>query len=76
MESIKRYVSIWIINYVEQLLILASAVTECVSVFAFASLVAIPVGIISSALGIKICTITAGIKKCKSGKKRRRSMMK
>ena len=32
----------------------------------FASLVAIPVGITSSAVGIKICAIMAGIKKCKS----------
>ena len=34
--------------------------------FAFASLVAIPVGITSSAVGIKICAITAGIKKYKT----------
>ena len=32
----------------------------------FTSLVAIPVGITSSAVGIKICAITAGIKKYKS----------
>ena len=41
------------LNYVEQLLILASAVTGCVSNSAFASLVANPVGIASSAVGIK-----------------------
>ena len=33
---------------------------------AFASLVCVPVGIVSSAIGIKICAITAGIKKYKS----------
>ena len=47
------------------MLILVSTVTGCVSIFTFASLVAIPVGITSSAVGIKICAITAGIKKCK-----------
>ena len=51
------------LNYGENLLILASTVTGCVSISAFASLVAIPAGITSSALGIKICPITAGIKK-------------
>ena len=54
------------LNYVEHLLILVSTVTGCVSISAFASLVAIPVGITSSAVGIKICAITAGIKKYKS----------
>ena len=32
----------------------------------FASLVGIPIGITSSAIGLKICAITAGIKKYKS----------
>ena len=45
---------------------LVSTVTGCVSVSAFASLVCVPVGISSFAVGIKICTITAGIKKYKS----------
>ena len=44
------------------MLILVSAVTGCVSVSAFASLTAVPVGITSSAGGLKICAITAGIK--------------
>ena len=52
------------LNYVEYLIILASTVTGCVSISAFASLVA--VGIASSAIEIKICAITAGIKKCNS----------
>ena len=43
-----------------------SKVPGCVSVFAFASLVAIPVVITSSGVGIKICAMTAGIKKYKS----------
>ena len=37
-------------------------VSGCVSTSAFASLVGIPVGIGSSALGLKIYEITAGIK--------------
>ena len=52
------------LNYVEHLLILAS--TGCVSISAFASLVCVPVGITSSAAGINICAISAGIKKYKS----------
>ena len=54
------------LNHVEHLFILVSAVAGCVSISAFASLVAISVGIMSSALGIEICAITAGIKKYKS----------
>ena len=48
------------------MLILISKVTGCVSVSAFASLVCVPVGISSSAVGWKICAITAEIKKYKS----------
>ena len=54
------------LNYVEKLLILASKVTSYVSISAFVSLAAIPVAITSSAVRIKICAITAGIKKYKS----------
>ena len=48
------------------MLILDSIVTGCISNSAFASLVVIVVGISSSAVGMKICAITAGIKKYKS----------
>ena len=41
------------LNYVWQLIILASAITVCVSVFPFASLVAISVGITSPAVETK-----------------------
>ena len=51
------------LNYIEYFLILDSAITGCVSISAFASLVGIPIGITSSAIGLKICAITAGIKK-------------
>ena len=45
---------------------LISSVTGCVSISAFVSLVSILIGITSSAIGLKICIITAGIKKYKS----------
>ena len=51
------------LNYVEKLLILASAVTGCVSIFAFSSLIYVPVGITSSAVGINICAVTAESKR-------------
>ena len=50
---------------------LISTVTGCVSISAFASLVGIPVGITSSAVGLKICVITAEIKKYKSRSKKK-----
>ena len=50
-------------NYIQHLLILVSTVTRCISISAFASLVGITIGIMSSATGLKICVITAGIKK-------------
>ena len=50
----------------EHLLILASTITRCVLISAFTSLVAIPVSITSSEVGLKIRAITAGIKKYKS----------
>ena len=54
------------LNYVENLLIIASTVNYWVSISALASLVCVPVGIKSSAAGIKICAIIAVIKKSKS----------
>ena len=53
------------LNYVEQLVILASKVTGCVSISVFASLVCVPVGNASSAVEMNICKITTGIKKYK-----------
>ena len=62
------------LNYVKHLLILLSTVTGCVLIFSFASLICVSVGIASSAVGINICRIIAGIKKYKSiiYKKRKR----
>ena len=53
------------LKYIEQFLILASTITGFISV-SFASLLGIPIGITNSAKGVKICAITAGIKKYKS----------
>ena len=54
------------LNYIDHLLVLVSTVTVSVSISTFASLACIPVGITSCVGGIKICAITAGIKKSKS----------
>ena len=54
------------LNYIEHFLILASTITECISISAFDSLLGIPIVITSSAIGLKVCTITAGIEKYKS----------
>ena len=47
-------------------LILISTASGYISISAFASLVVIYIGITSSAVGLKVCVITAGIKKSKS----------
>ena len=50
----------------QHLVILNSIITRCISISAFASLIGIPIKIMSSAIGLKICAITARIKKYKS----------
>ena len=65
------------LNYIEQFLILPSRITGYNSVSAFAYLIGIPIGITIPAIGLKICQITAEIKKYKSIiKKRKKSMIK
>ena len=54
------------LNYIKHFLILISAITGCISISAFVSLVGIPIGITSSAMWLKICAITARIKSYKS----------
>ena len=49
----------WILPYFTFL------ITGCISISTFASLISISIGIRSSAIGLKICAIAAGIKKCK-----------
>ena len=54
------------LNYIEHFLILASTITGCISISAFASLFGIPIGITNSAIGFQICAIAARIQKYKS----------
>ena len=50
------------LNHIKHFLILASAITACISISGFASLLDIPIGITSSAVGLKICAIVSGKK--------------
>ena len=50
-------------NYIEHFLISASTITGCISISAFASFLGIPVGITSSAIGLKNCAILQELKK-------------
>ena len=52
--------------------IVISTITGCVSISAFASLFGFPIGITSSAIGLKIYTITGGIRKHKSMNKKKK----
>ena len=54
-----------LVDYVKHLLTLASSFTDCISISTFASAIGIPVEITSSAVGLKIGVIAAGIKKYK-----------
>ena len=53
-------------NYIEHFFILASTLNVYVFISFFSSLVGIKIGITSSTIGVKICAITARIKKYKS----------
>ena len=65
------------LNYIEQLLILVSVITGCVSVSVLALLVSILAGISSSLVLVKTYAIAAGIKKYKSIiKKKKKNIMK
>ena len=46
----KKYCRVF--NYIDHLLIVIFTITGCVSIFAFASLVGIPIGITNSAIGL------------------------
>ena len=65
-----------ILSYIANLLILPSAITGCLVIYAFVSLLSSPIGITSPAIGLKSCAIVSVIKKCKSIIKRKRSMIK
>ena len=47
------------LNYIEHVFILASSISGCISISAFASLFGIRIGITSFAIRIKICAIIA-----------------
>ena len=51
------------LNYFEHFLVSVSAIGGCISISSFASIVSVPAGIASSAVGLKNCAITEGIKK-------------
>ena len=54
-----------VLNYIEHSLIAIYTITRCISSSVFASIAGIPIEIASSKIGLKICVITPGIKKCK-----------
>ena len=60
------------LNYFALFYIFVSAVSGFVSISSYTSLVDISVSMTSSAVGFKICALTAGIKKYKLIKKKRK----
>ena len=50
------------LNYFEHFVIFICVLSDFASIYAFTSLVSVPVGIASSAFGLKVCVKTAGIK--------------
>ena len=57
-----------VLNYVDHLLIVFSAIIVCVFISDFTSSVGIAIGITSSVIGLKVCAITPGIRKYKTKK--------
>ena len=55
-----------VLNYIDHSRNVIYTTTGRVSISAFASLVGTPIGATRSAIGLKICSITAGIEKYKS----------
>ena len=53
------------LNYIQHFLTLASKIVGCIWISS-SSLIGIPIGIKSSAIGLEICPIATGIKKYKS----------
>ena len=51
-----------VLSYIVHLLIVISIITGCATISVFGPLVGVPVGITSSAIGLKTCAITVGIK--------------
>ena len=61
-----------VLNCIDHSLIVISTITGCVSISAFTPLAGILIGITSSAIGFKICVITAWIEKYKSINKKKK----
>ena len=55
-----------VLNYIKNTLIAIFTITCCVSISVFLFLIGIPMGIVSSTIGLKISVITAGSKNYKS----------
>ena len=51
-----------LLNYFEHFLVFVFAVSDCVSISAFASLVGASLGIANSTVGLKNCAIITGLK--------------
>ena len=64
------------LNYIKNLLLLVSAVTGCVSITAVVCLVAIPIGITSSAVRLNVFPVIVGIKHYTSMIKKKEIIMK
>ena len=62
----KKQEKITFFKYIEHILTLASSVTLCVSISNYTSLLGVLIGIMSSAVELKICAITTVIAKFKS----------
>ena len=62
------------LNYAEHMVVLSSAIFASISISAFASLVCVPVGITSSAVGIEICAMSVEIKNYKSVIKKKKKI--
>ena len=52
-----------VLNYFDYFLVFVSAISGCVSISVFVSLIIVAVGVASSVVGLKIFALTAGIKK-------------
>ena len=74
--SLKQNEACTTVNYIEHFLILDFVIIRCISVSDFTVFLSITIGITSSAIGLKICAIIAGIKIYKSIIKKKISMIK
>ena len=61
------------LNHVKDFLFLASAITGCISISSFASLISSPIRVTDSIKGLKTCAMAAGIKRYKSIVKKKKN---